>query len=291
MKKILDKESISEIHLEKRDCYYCHSGEYHPYATENGYSLVKCAKCGLLFVNPAPGQSDIKNAHTSGIHHGDHLLKVSGHYNKWKIPAYLKTLNDFFSEVDLAQKKWLDVGCGHGEFIMALQQFSSNNVIVTGHEPNAFKRRQANKRGLRVDNFDLDSHKIKYDAISLLNVYSHLPDPTKTIGSLKRLLNPNGLLFIQTGDTAGFDSDKHPRPLLLPDHLSFASEQIATGILKDKGFKVLRVQKYPFVVPRMINLLKETAKVFWPGKPSNLRSYFKYKLYNEAVMCILAQVG
>ena len=124
---------------------------------------------------------------------------------------------------------------------MAIQKYSSQNIEIQGTEPNIHKQESAKQRGLNVDYFDLESHKKKYDVISMLNVYSHLPDPPKFLESLKNLLNSRGELILETGDTASLSAKDHYRPFYLPDHLSFASESIVVNILESLNFEILNV--------------------------------------------------
>lgn len=273
-----------------RDCYFCHSNENDPYASENGYFLVKCQKCGLLYVNPIPEEREINTAHSIGIHRGTKAVNVTGSFNKRKIPHYLSILNDFFDDHSiLYDKSWLDIGCGHGEFIAAINQFSKDKAITRGLEPNFFKQKSAIKMGLDVSYFDLDKHSVHYDFISSLNVFSHLPDPPKSLTLWKYLLEPGGLLFMETGDTANLDSKDHFRPFYLPDHLSFASEKIVVNILEQLEFKILRIKKYPFIEITPFSVLKEFLKIFWPNQISGIRYFFKHRLYKTAVMYILAR--
>lgn len=60
--------------------------------------------------------------------------------------------------------------------MVAVQRYSSGKVTVKGIEPNVNKQKSARKKGLNVDYFNIETHKEKYDVISILNVYSHLPD-------------------------------------------------------------------------------------------------------------------
>ena len=86
----------------------------------------------------------------------------------------------------------------------------------------------------------------KYDCISILNVYSHLPDPVEAFSNWKKLLKPGGELLIETGDTADFTYAKHYKPFYLPDHLSFANEEIVTSILKRTGYEIVGLKKYRY---------------------------------------------
>jgi SAM-dependent methyltransferase len=125
----------------------------------------------------------------------------------------------------------------------------------------------------------LESHKQKYDFISLLNVYSHLPDPPAMIRLCRNLLNPGGELLIQTGDVADLSVEEIYRPLYLPDHLSFASEQIISGILERNGFKVLSVNKQNVIPIGIKNIIREFIAFIQPSKKSKLPAMFdpKYK--------------
>ncbi|MCE5212460.1 MAG: class I SAM-dependent methyltransferase [Deltaproteobacteria bacterium] len=227
-----------------KKCYNCESEQHKFYAQENGFQLVKCDKCGLLFVNNRPNDDEITQAHMQGKHRGINDFSVTGSYNSKKIPQYLHILKDLFSD-DLKAKTWLDIGCGHGEFITAVQTYSKNRIDVKGTDPNVHKQKSAQMRGLNVSYFDIDSHKERYDIISMLNVYSHLPNPPTFLKSLKKLLYPGSELILETGDTADFKAQDHYRPFYLPDHLSFASERIVVDILEKLGFEIVCIKKYP----------------------------------------------
>jgi len=259
-------------------CYNCKSNENKFYASENGYTLVKCSQCGLLFVNPRPNDIEVTQASMVGQHKGDNTINVTGVFQTRKTVAYLDVLSDF-SKYGLFTNSvsWLDIGCGHGEFLVALKQFSNGKILSKGLEPNKLKQESAKKKYLDVSNFDLDKHLGRYDVISCLNVYSHLPDPPKVIEGWKKLLKKGGGILIETGDTANLSGKEHYKPYYLPDHLSFASEDIVVRILEKSGFEVKVVNKYPLIRNDLHTILIEIIKLFWPKKQSKIMSIFKNK--------------
>ncbi len=253
-------------------CYNCGEGRADYYARENGYTLVRCVTCGLLYVNPRPELEDMASATQVGVHVGEQELNTTGHFNPFRVRAYRGVLRDLYgSDLFQQQRRWLDLGCGHGEFLMALGRYGRGKVSARGYEPNAQKMRGAYSRGLSVSDVYPKDGEASLDVVSALNVYSHLDDPSKEIARWARLLAPGGELVLRTGDTAHMPASSHPRPFHLPDHLSFASERIVTGILHGSGFEVVAVRKYP-LLPLSADLLAlETAKAFMPGRTSRLR--------------------
>jgi len=254
-------------------CYNCGSRDRAPYATENGCNLVKCASCGLLYVNPRPSDEEIEEGVKLGAHTGERTLHSTGRYTVTKVAMYHKILRDIYgTELQNREQTWLDVGCGHGELLTALQEVSRNKVAVKGIEPNRLKITAARKRGLDVDYFDLGFHDALYDSISLLNVYSHLTNPREFLRLVKQRLSPKGELLLETGDTASLPANLHPRPFLLPDHLSFCSEQILTNMLKETDFEIISVNKYPPLKLRFMKerILREVVKLALPHKRSQI---------------------
>jgi len=271
------------------NCYNCGSNQKEDYAEENGYLLKKCSNCGLLYVVNRPDNDQINESHRQGKHRGEAEIDVTGRFSQLKVDNYKLVLNDLFGSEKPQKGKWLDVGCGHGEFLLAIQGFSNNNIEVIGSEPNLNKQATAKSKGLKVDFIDLDNHHSKYNFISLLNVYSHVPDPPAFIKQLSHLLLPDGELILQTGDTANLSAKDHYKPFDLPDHLSFASEEIVTSILKRTGFEILNISKYPFVILSFKQFLKEFLKLFLPKYKSVFKYYFNWKKYQSTDMYIRAK--
>ncbi len=217
----------------------------------------------------------ISEAHRQGVHGGSKNFNITGRYNPDIIPWYQRILKDLYKDEAMQNKQtWLDVGCGHGEFIEAVQKYC-REIKVRGSEPNTHKQESARKRGLDVGYFEIDSHHEKYDVVSLLNVYSHIPNPPVFLRSLKQIIKPGGELILETGDQADLAARDQPRPLYLPDRLSFPSEKIVVGILEQMGFEIVCVRKYPFMRLTFLTVAKELVKVFLHQYQSRIIYFFK----------------
>ena len=173
-------------------CYCCGSSQNEFYVSENGFTLVKCSACGLLYVWPLPSNAERDEAVRLGVHRGEQDIRVTGSFSKRRVEPYLKILGDLYGEELQGRRlSWLDIGCGHGEFMVALRKFNPRTQI-RGLEPNVYKQKAAQKRNLDVSFFDIGSHRQRYDMLSLLNVYSHLPDPPSFLVRCRELLAPEG---------------------------------------------------------------------------------------------------
>lgn len=265
-------------------CYNCNSEDAEFFLTENGYNIDKCRQCGLLYMSERPSDEIIENATAIGQHHGENDLDANVYYNKAVIPHYVSVLRDIYGDDIEGDQIWLDVGCGHGEFIEAVREYTDGRIDVRGSEPNVNKQASAAKRGLDIRFIDIDSHANQYDFVSLLNVYSHLPNPKTFIQSLKQVMKPGAEFLLQTGDVADFSAKRILKPLCLPDHMSFTSESILCDMLSKVGFSIVSVHKYPNLPFTPTAVAKELVKLVLPKYSSYIKYYFDWKAHSQSRM-------
>lgn len=239
-------------------CPVCGESASEPYAEENGFRLVRCRECKLLYVTPRPDPEATAAAHQYGMHHGDTTIAVTGRYRPSRIRNYLGVLRDIYGpSLPAALTSWVDIGCGHGEFLAALRAFGGAPLSLVGLEPNVLKAGGCVSRGLDVRTCTLGDLPGTFTAISLLNVFSHLQDPKAFLRECAARLEPGGELLLETGDTAHFPPEQHPRPLYLPDHLLFANEAIVRRLFGDLDLEVVSVHVYSAVSTIPWQVLKE----------------------------------
>jgi SAM-dependent methyltransferase len=242
---------------------------------ENGYVMLKCGSCGLLFIDRPPEADEREAALKLGLHRGESLLDTNKKADPSRIPLYLETLKAFYpDQLEMKGKKWLDIGAGNGEFVAALQQYFPGLECVAV-EPNLQKRNSPYYNGGRVlSGTGVLPAGEKFNVISMLNLWSHLPEPVKFMGELAEILEKDGKLLIQTGNGAEINRYEYPGPLLLPDHLSFAAPGIVSSILHKKGFRLEKLIKYKYPRSRgSLFYIKLFAKYIL-GKQTRPLGYF-----------------
>lgn len=248
-------------------CPICGESASKPYAQENGFHLVRCNACEVLYVNPRPDPEATSAAHQYGLHQGDATLAVTGRYRPGRTRTYLAVLRDIYGPAIPARiRSWLDIGCGHGEFLGALGVFGGGAISLKGLEPNVIKAAGCVSRHLDVRACALTDVPGAFSAISLLNVFSHLQDPMSFLAECVSRLEPGGELLLETGDTAHLPPEVHPRPLYLPDHLLFANEPIVRRLLTELGLEVRSVHAYPAAAAIPWSVLKECQLAVKSGR-------------------------
>jgi SAM-dependent methyltransferase len=257
--------------LEHISCPYCASNRHWPWAQELGFTTVRCEDCGLLFCNPRPTAALIDAAVRTGAH-GEEAqgLVVSARRIDGKVDSYRRLLGRLFDDLWQGGEtvSWLDVGAGYGEVLEAVSSLAPAGSQIVGLEPMHPKAVRARERGLKIIEDYLRPGLAPVDVISLVDVFSHLPDFGAFLEDLKHTLRPGGQLFLETGNLADLEArSEFPGELGLPDHLVFAGERHIVGYLSRAGFEIVRIERER--IDGWLNLAKNVAKLAL-GRPSAL---------------------
>jgi SAM-dependent methyltransferase len=230
------------LDLIESDCYLCGAKERGFWGEENGFKAWKCAVCGLVYVSPRPSDQAISAANRMGEHRtGAGRTLDIGHWSDRKVERYKRIFSSMFGDVIARGERvtWLDVGAGFGEAVAALRMVLPKGSSVIGVEPMAPKVAEAQKRGLPVLRQDLSAITGTFDFISLINVFSHIPDFASFMVTIKGLLAPNGELYFESSNGGDLISSTHyPDALFLPDHLMFGGFHTLQRFLEPLGFTV-----------------------------------------------------
>lgn len=220
-----------------------------PWANENKFICVRCQSCSLLYVNPRPKLGTIDAAIKLGGHQfedGSALDTKTRRIASKQHHAH-KIVDLMFS--DLLKKEtplaWLDVGAGYGEFVSALTRVLPKGSSIKGLEPMSHKAKAASEMGLPIKQGYINTEtKETYNIVSLIDVFSHIPDFASFLLNVKTILKKDGELLMKTGNAADIgDRRNFPGPLNLPDHLVFGGISQITRFLENAGFYVVSIRE------------------------------------------------
>jgi SAM-dependent methyltransferase len=235
--------------LQHVPCYLCESTLASAWAEEAGYEALRCGGCGLVYVSPRPPDAEISDAVALGMH-GDEeavLSTVSGGIEARRVEQFRRRLVSLLGNTLGADPvvRWLDVGAGYGEFVLAVRKVVHAGSSVEGIEPCEPKARWAETHhGFIRSGRTLGDCPGPFDVVSLMNVLSHLPEPVAFIHQLSDRLEAGGHLILETGNGAELDRSAYPGPLFLPDHLSFFGEPQLVRLLEGAGLRVVRIERH-----------------------------------------------
>lgn len=180
-----------------------------------------------------------------------------------------------FSQV----RKILDIGAGTGDFLNVAK---SKGWEVSGLEPNAAARKNAEKKGIHLFESSTEFEDSKFDVISMWHVLEHVPNTEIQIKWLFDHLVENGTAVIAVPNFNSYDA-KHYKEFWaawdVPRHLHHFSAKSIKMLFEKEGFKLV-AQKPLFFDSFYVSLLSEKYKNssfvllggFWYGLLSNLKA-------------------
>ncbi len=238
-------------------CNLCGADDTRQRYRVNGWTIVSCQHCGLIYVNPMPDAETLRAFYTEEFFRGnrrptgyaDYLRDKEIHMHQFR--TYWPLIRQKFSHPGCV----LDIGCALGFF---LDMARAEGWETVGVELSEFAARWAkDKLGLDVRTgtlLNVHLPKNSFNVITLWATIEHLADPIGTLREAHRVLKPGGLILIITGEVEGI-LDKLSRGLCSwyepPAHLYYFSARTLRAMLQKAGFRALRVQGVE-IAPRMI---------------------------------------
>ncbi len=246
-----------------------------------GTNVVRCRKCGLAFLNPRPGQEEIKTIY-AGEYFADRINPQKLLSQELSSSGLIKKLRMYLPE----KGRVLDIGAATGAYLAA---FKNAGWDVFGVEISDFARESAKTTyGITTiyPNLETASFASDYfDFIYMVHVIEHFPEHISLLKEVNRVLKPGGILFIATpnfGSPAAAKM-KSEWPSLKPDqHLTFFTPKTLKMVLIHSDFKIVKCDTMQSVIetPHLEKLFGKTktgylskiANKFFPGIKSSIRN-------------------
>ncbi len=192
--------------LENVVCNYCGSSDSFTVYVKEGFNIVKCKKCKLVYVNPRLASKEIDNLYDEDYFKGGGFDKNVEYVKEFVGKRDIPDLSDWdvstLKEMANCKEKGkiLDIGSGMGLF---LYKSKINGLDAKGLEISPAAVKFAKLQKLDVENNTVYNASLPsdfYDIISMKEVIEHLPDPKRALSIIYKSLKPKGVLFITTGN-------------------------------------------------------------------------------------------
>ncbi|KKO18984.1 MAG: class I SAM-dependent methyltransferase [Candidatus Brocadia sp.] len=224
------------------NCNLCNADDTFLVTTQNGYKIVRCKSCGLVYVNPRPDNEALK-----------HLYDEYHQRNGKDVNDWAKLMGKNFKEILLFlnkalpdKGKLLDIGCGYGHFIEIMKQ---QGWSVYGIDLSPKVLLYAKEKGLDVLETSIDDVSVPdeyFDVVTAFYVLEHVTNPLHVLKNMYKMLKPCGILVLRV---------PHTTPIIrilsffriknnlydTPYHLFDYSPEIIIQLLKKAGFSSVKV--------------------------------------------------
>lgn len=229
----------------RKDCLFSH-GRYRAVKRCEGYSLLRCRRCGDLFLHEIRDKGGIYDNEQYFLEDYEQQYGRSYIEDRENIVAQGIERLKIIEEIAGFRGRILDVGCALGFF---LDLARSRGWEAEGIEISGFASKWA-EENLSLDIItgsflDLELSPDSYDAVSLLFVAEHLYDMEAVARKTYAILKKGGILFLAMPNRGGISFrinrkgyiDHHPR-----DHYIDTNLKNLTNFLSAYGFKRKRVR-------------------------------------------------
>jgi len=222
-------------------CYVCKERTALPYTKKNGCELFRCSTCGLIFVYPLPQSTEAiyEQDYFEGATEGFGYLSYDTDKEPM-IPAFKKYLRHIYAALP-AKGKLLDVGAATGFFVGLAGEagFDAEGVDISDHAAS-----HGRAKGLSIRTGVIDDMSGHFDAITMLDVIEHVPDPRAVLSKAAALLTSGGVLVINTPDVGSFVAricGRYWHAIIPPEHLYYFNRTNMRRLLEEVGFEVAMV--------------------------------------------------
>lgn len=191
-------------------------------------NIMECSRCGLLQLDCEP------------VPYYREVIRACG-LSQAMTEFRRKQFADFLAEFNLKGKKFLEAGCGGGEYLSIMKEAGTD---VYGTEYSAASAEKCRRQGLNVcEMFPSEGKTIPggpFKAFGLFNSFEHFPDPADFLGTIRANLTDDAAGIIEVPDFEGSIRDS-VFFTFIPDHLFYFTRKTLKRTIENNGFDVLRI--------------------------------------------------
>ena len=195
--------------MQAQECLVCGPTEHtflfrtrdRHYGVKDEFTIVRCAKCGLLKLDPMPSEGELSRYYSEAYYayqpfsKPNWLQRVKQRLNRSPIPSH----NPSFSRTG----DFLDVGCGSGAYLSRMRELGWN---VRGVEPGSYGANTGRQAGFDIFQGTLLQAKFaseSFDYVRSNHSFEHMPNPLEVLQEMYRILRPGGMLYIGVPNVEG----------------------------------------------------------------------------------------
>ena len=231
--------------------------------------LCQCMGCGLVQFDCEP------------VDYYRDVIRAGG-FSKTMVELRRYQYKHLIDSYHLEGKKFIEVGCGQGEFLKVLSEFP---VEVHGIEHDHHLVELARAQGLDVTEGFTETEDTRfagglYDVFLSFNFLEHQPDPGTMLQAIYRNLEDDAMGLI-TVPSFEYIMDHNSYYELIRDHLAYYTFETLTPLLERNGFlveecEVINRDTLSVIVKKRPQMDTENLLECYVNLKREMESYMKY---------------
>jgi SAM-dependent methyltransferase len=167
--------------------------------SKDGFDVIECENCKFKHIIPIPTPEELDKLYSDKYYSTEkpkYFKEVEEDLDWWEMTYhnYYEMFEKYYPKVN---RRLLEIGSGPGYFLKCGKELGWDAL---GFEPSKQAYEYSQSLGVKaVNEFFSEQNAGKYgkfDAVYMNTVIEHVPDPILLIKSIKRVLNPNGIICI-----------------------------------------------------------------------------------------------
>ena len=219
--------------------------------TGEGFNVVQCQGCGLLYINPRPSQEEIGKFYPE-IYSWKETLEAESFLTKC-IRRLERTyryhlLRDEVSKVvrftERSCGRILDIGCGTGDRLDVLRSKGFETFGVETSDSADYAKDHLHLNVLKGDLFSANFTDGFFDIVTLYNVLEHTHNPARICKEIHRILKDDGFLVIQVPNKDSFQYKifkERWAAFDVPRDLYYFGSEVLGSLLSKAGFALVKM--------------------------------------------------
>jgi 2-polyprenyl-3-methyl-5-hydroxy-6-metoxy-1,4-benzoquinol methylase len=230
-----DEAASSPVEQPRRhaSCPICAGTAFKHLWKVNGYSIVRCRQCSLVFVEERVTPEEL-NAHYS-IPDGSY-----GEDNSDCLIYYYEILRGLIERRYPQGGKILDIGCASGWFLDVMKGWECHGNEIS----EAYSKIARERWGDRIVTGLFEDYPLRkeyFDVITLQDVFDHLRDPVAILNKCQAMLKPGGMIVIKVHNISCLYAKLTGRrfyAVMPPSHLFYYDKSTLDRLLSKTGFQL-----------------------------------------------------
>ena len=210
---------------------------------KNGYDIFRCAACGFLFVEPYPGEDEIRR-----YYNANYRAASAAWYPKAGSRARRAFVKSFRFLRQARHRTVLDIGCGGGFMVQALARLGAEASGLDINEGGiAFARAHFPACRFYCESLaDFRKRGLTFDFVLSTDLLEHLPGVEEFMRTLEAITRPGSRVYIATPDS-GHTAVPHDLAAWIdvapPEHLQWFDRRNIELVFARHGFALERAEK------------------------------------------------